>query len=145
MEGEFSGAVKQHKSTPALDYCCPSPQLGLPAGSRGPHTGRGRWTQIPTLKDLTLKARRLFLSLLFPSRLHVRAEIAAAPPHTPATAHGLFLLQRSFFFLCSLTESRMKAILLRCFPTFFSCYGDTAGKLSVCESDASVNESNTGP
>lgn len=80
MEGEFSGAVKQHKSTPALDYCCPSPQLGLPAGSRGPHTGRGRWTQIPTLKDLTLKTRRLFLSLLFPSRLHVRAEIAAPPP-----------------------------------------------------------------
>lgn len=39
----------------------------------------------------------------------------------------------------------MKAILLRCFPSFFSCYGDTARKLSVCESDASVNESNTVP
>lgn len=38
----------------------------------------------------------------------------------------------------------MKAILLRCFPSFFS-YGDTARKLSVCESDAPVNESNTVP
>lgn len=39
----------------------------------------------------------------------------------------------------------MKAILLRCFPSFFSCYGDTARKLSVCESDVSVNSSNTVP
>lgn len=39
----------------------------------------------------------------------------------------------------------MKAILLRCFPSFFSCDGDTARKLSACESDVSVNYSNTVP
>lgn len=39
----------------------------------------------------------------------------------------------------------MKAILLKCFPSFFSCNGDTARKLSVCESDVSVNYSNTVP
>lgn len=40
----------------------------------------------------------------------------------------------------------MKAILLRRVPSFFSCSGDAARKLSVCESGhASVNESNTVP
>ena len=49
LEGELSGAVKQHKSAPALDYCFPSAQLGVPSGGGGPHAGRGRRTQIPTL------------------------------------------------------------------------------------------------
>ncbi len=52
LEGELSGAVKQHKSATALDYCFPSAQLGDPTRSGGPHTGRGRRTQIPTLDNL---------------------------------------------------------------------------------------------
>lgn len=39
----------------------------------------------------------------------------------------------------------MKAILLRCFTSSFSCHGNTARKLSVCESAVSVNDSNTVP
>lgn len=39
----------------------------------------------------------------------------------------------------------MKAILLRCFTSFFSCHGNTARNLGVCESDVSVNDSNTVP
>lgn len=52
LEGELGGSVKQHKSATALDYCFPSAQLGDTTRSGGPHTGRGSWTQIPTLNDL---------------------------------------------------------------------------------------------
>lgn len=52
LEGKLSGAVKQHKSITALDYCFPSAQLGVPSRSGGPHAGRGRRTQIPTLNNL---------------------------------------------------------------------------------------------
>lgn len=52
LEGELSGAVKQHKSATALDYCFPSAQLGVPPRGGGPHAGRGRRTQIPTLNKL---------------------------------------------------------------------------------------------
>ena len=52
LEGELSGAVKQHKSATALDYCFPSAQLGVPSRSGGPHTGRGCRTQIPSLINM---------------------------------------------------------------------------------------------
>lgn len=52
LEGELRGAAHQHKPTPALDYCFPSAQLGVPPRGGGPHTGRGRGTQIPSLKKL---------------------------------------------------------------------------------------------
>lgn len=79
LEGELSGAVKQHKSTTALDYCFPSAQLGVTTRSGGPHTGRGRWTQIPTLNNLYTEDF-LFLPLTPPPHpllpcLHVTAEI----------------------------------------------------------------------
>lgn len=51
LERELGGAVKQHKSTTALDYGFPSAQLGVPTRGGGPHPGRGRRTQIPTLND----------------------------------------------------------------------------------------------
>lgn len=51
LEGELSGAVEQHKPTTALDYCFPSAQLGVPARGGGPHAGRGRGTQTPTLNS----------------------------------------------------------------------------------------------
>lgn len=69
LEGEHGGAVKQHKSTTALDYCFPSAQLGVPARSGGPHTGRGRRTQIPTLNNLYTEDFRI-------SSSH-------SPPHPP--------------------------------------------------------------
>lgn len=89
LEGEFSGAVEEHKSRPALDYSWPSPQLGLPSWSRGPHAGRGHWTQIPTLKDSYTEDMILPLTL-HPPGLHLPASVA--------TAHRLFLLQRTGFF-----------------------------------------------
>lgn len=98
LERQLSGAVKQHKSAPALDYCFPSAQLGVPSRSGGPYARRGRRTQIPTLKEsYTLKTPR-FLPLTPPwpflPCLDVMTEtfpLAAAP--SPVRAHGPFPLQ----------------------------------------------------
>lgn len=52
LEGELGGAVKQHKSITALDYCFPSAQLGVSSWSGGPHARWGHRTQIPSLNGL---------------------------------------------------------------------------------------------
>lgn len=141
MEGEFSGAVKQHKPTPALDYCRPPPQLGLPARSRGPHTRRGRWTQIPTLKDSHTEASAtLPLTPHPPAPPRQSRSLTCAGSWTLPAPENLFSFV--LFFNCN---SCMKAILLRCFPSFFSRNGDAARKPGVCESAVSVNDSNTVP
>lgn len=100
LEGELSGAVKQHKSTTALDYCFPSAQLGVPTRSGGPHTGRGHRTKIPTLNNPytedSLSLPPHSSSSLLPC-LHVTAEILPIVAASPVTAPGLFLLQSTVF------------------------------------------------
>lgn len=119
MEGEFSGAVKQHKSATALDYCFPSAQLGVPSWSGGPHTGRGHRTQIPTLNNLYTEDS-LFLPLTHSSsflpRLLVTVELLPRAAATPVTAHGLFLLHNTVVFKLTVEQSYIKAILLMWVP-----------------------------
>lgn len=97
LEGEISGAVKQHKSTTALDYCFPSAQLGVPTRSGGPHPGRGRRTQIPTLDNLYTEDSSFLPLTPPPSRRHVTAETPPIVVASPVTARGLFPLQHRLF------------------------------------------------
>lgn len=92
LEGELGGSVKQHKSATALDYCFPSAQLGDTTRSGGPHTGRGSWTQIPTLNNLYTEDF-LFLPLSPPPLASCLAStfqlISLIVVASPVTACGL--------------------------------------------------------
>lgn len=120
LERELRGAVKQHKSITALDYCFPSAQLGVPSWSGGPHAGRGRRTQIPTLIKKK-KTQRIHWRLFFPYTplppncsssilpvLHVKLNwILSRVVASPVTACGLFLLQSTLLFLTLLLNNHV--------------------------------------
>ncbi|KAG9328776.1 hypothetical protein JZ751_010706 [Albula glossodonta] len=51
METRARGSVQQHKAVAPLDSSVTPAQLGVPARSGGPHFGRGRQAQIPTVSN----------------------------------------------------------------------------------------------
>lgn len=122
LERELRGAVKQHKSITALDYCFPSAQLGVPSWSGGPHAGRGRRTQIPTLiKKKKNKPNVYTEDFFFPTHLFLPTAphpsclsstlklnwILSRVVASPVTACGLFLLQSTLLFLTLLLNNHV--------------------------------------
>lgn len=132
LERELRGAVKQHKSITALDYCFPSAQLGVPSWSGGPHAGRGRRTQIPTLIKKKKKNPNIYTEDFF-SPTHLFLPTAPHPSCLSSTLKLNWILSRvvaspvtacgtlpapKHSFVCNFTveQSCIKAIQLVWFP-----------------------------